>query len=168
MELQVLDWRMQVDPEATRQAHESMPQGGAESCGCLYCRNFIASRDRAYPPEALDLFHSLGVRSDRETEIGAPLRLAEGCWLYGGWFHFVGRIVEGPKRPGRTAQLPAKGGVRGGAVRVLDYRPLADGFGIAFADQAHLLPEPLKGEKVVQLEFSTEVPWGLSDPEPES
>lgn len=168
MELQVLDWRLRTDAETTRLAHESMLIGGPESCGCLYCRNFAAARQLAYPAEALELFSSLGIRMDRETEVVAPVRTSEGRWFYGGWFHFVGEIIDGPELPPLVKTHDVQSDVEGGVVRKLEYKPLVDGFEIAFSTQAHLLPEPFKERQVVQLEFSTEIPWVIPEREPES
>ena len=168
VDLQVLSWRLRVDPEATRSAHEAMGRGGAESCGCIYCRNFAASRQSAYPPQALDIFARLGMRTDRETEIGAPVRMPDGRWLYGGWFHFVGEIVGGPRLPTKVATVPAEGPVMGGTVRALQYEALVNGFDVAFSEQTHLLPEPFKGQHVIQLEFSTAIRWILGEQEPAS
>ncbi len=165
MEIQILGWTVLADAEATHLAHERMAVGGPESCGCQYCRNFIAARELAYPPEAIELFSRLGIRADRETEIGAPVRIPESRWLYGGWFHFVGEIVDGPRLPAPVATLQAEGDIMGGVVRQLEFETLVDGFEIAFSTQAHLLPESFKGKRVVQLEFSTEIPWVIPDEE---
>lgn len=168
MELQVLAWRLRADPQATRLAHERMHCGGPESCGCVYCRNFAASRQQAYPAQALDLLARLGIRSDRETEIGAPMRLADGRWLYSGWFHFVGEILDGPRLPPPAAAVPADRDVAGGTLSARLYQPLVRGFELAFSEQAQLLPEAFHGQPVVQLEFSTEVSWVLAEQEPAS
>jgi len=166
VELHVLDWRVRADPEATRLAHESMQCGGPESCGCGYCRNFAAARQQTYPSQALDLFGRLGIRPNRESEIGTPMRMAEGRWLYTGWFHFVGEILDGPRLPPAVATVPAAGRVAGGTLYALQYKSLVSGFELAFSDEAHLVPETFRGQQVVQLEFATEVPWVLSEPEP--
>ncbi|HXV65500.1 MAG TPA: hypothetical protein VEK15_32690 [Vicinamibacteria bacterium] len=53
-------------------------------------------------------------------------------------------------------------------MRELEYETLVDGFQMAFSTQVHLLPEPFKGQRVVQLEFCANIPWMIRDQEPDS
>src|SRR5258708_5745822 len=55
------DWILDCDVEATRAGYETISAGGAESCDCAGCRNFLAQRDSVYPAEVLNLFDELGV-----------------------------------------------------------------------------------------------------------
>jgi hypothetical protein len=50
------DWILDCDVEATRAGYETISVGGAESCDCAGCRNFLAQRDSVYPAEVLNLF----------------------------------------------------------------------------------------------------------------
>jgi hypothetical protein len=43
------DWILDCDVEATRAGYETISAGGAESCDCAGCRNFLAQRDSVYP-----------------------------------------------------------------------------------------------------------------------
>src|SRR5258708_7664763 len=88
-------WTIQCDPEATRQAFSQVPLGSPESCGCADCLNFAASRDRAYPSEALSILDQLGIDSHKESEIWHTHRDESGLHHYGGFFHFVGTIQSG-------------------------------------------------------------------------
>lgn len=106
-------WLLDADPEATRRAFESAARG-AESCEESVCQNFAAARDLVYPREVLDLFERLGIDRRKEAEtfhvcrVGPKTlrfwresgeRLSDvvlGLHLHGGWFHFIGSIVEGP------------------------------------------------------------------------
>ncbi len=82
--------------------------------------------------------------------------------------HFVAEIVEGPRIPNPVATLRARGGAREGVVRSMEFESLVDGFGISLSTNNHLLPEPFHGQQVVQLDFSTEIPWVIPEQEPES
>jgi hypothetical protein len=94
-EINFARWKVQADPESTRAACAAIANGAPETCGCEPCKNFAAQRSEAYPPQALDLFNSLGIVSNREAEVYHLARLESGNHLYGGWFHFVGAILEG-------------------------------------------------------------------------
>lgn len=162
MEIWVGAWRVEADPEATRHAHDRMPAGSPESCGCRDCRNFAAARQTAYPPEALELFARLGIRPDRESEIGGALRLGESRYLYSGWFHFAGSIRDGPSA-GSEVIVPPGGALGGAVVRELEYQPFAGRFAILLRPERHLVPEEFGDQAVVQFEFTTEVPWVLPE-----
>src|SRR5438046_5879300 len=58
------DWILDCDVEVTRAGYETISAGGAESCDCAGCRNFLAQRESVYPAEILNLFDELGVNSD--------------------------------------------------------------------------------------------------------
>ena len=93
--VQIGRWKIQCDPEATREAFLRMPRGSPESCGCANCLNFVASRDRAYPSPALTIFNQLGIDSHKESEIWHTHRDERGLHHYGGFFHFIGVIESG-------------------------------------------------------------------------
>ena len=89
---------IRFDREATIKLYrETITVPGADSCDCLYCRNFAKQRQAIYPDEFMMLLNRLGADSTKEWE---PYEL--GPWdakpnhrLYGGWFLFCGEIVEG-------------------------------------------------------------------------
>jgi hypothetical protein len=154
-------WQVEADPEATARAHDRMPSGSPERCGCRDCLNFAAARTLAYPPEALELFARLGIRPDRESEIGGSIPIAEGRFLYSGWFHFVGRLLNQP------AERPCDGEVGdqgSGVVRELHHHALTPQFGILLWSERHLVPAEFGRDVVVQLDFTTELPWVLPEP----
>ena len=159
-EIAVGDWTVEADPVATRLAHNAIATGGPEVCGCQGCRNFIAGRELAYPPEALRVFDLLGMRRDRETEVGGPIDLGEGRYLYSGFLHFVGRIVSGP---GVFVDVPVKDPTAGSLSR-LEYRYLTAAFGIGLAARRDLADRQFGDAPLVQLEFVTEIPWLLAEP----
>jgi hypothetical protein len=168
--MQILKWTVEYDAAATRHVHDEMLSGSPESCGCAGCRNFAAARNVAYPPPALDLFHQLGIEYDRESEIGSAVDLGGGRFLYSGWFHFVGRIVAGPKGITHVATVPRgnSGGIGAGEVYLIDFEPMTPGFALCLAEKKDMLPSEFGDEPVVQLEFKAEVPWVLDEPAPTS
>jgi len=162
--ISILTWTVEADDEATRVAHAAMAAGDPERCGCQGCRNFIASRDQAYPPEARILLAQLGISVDRESQVGGAIPLADNTYLYSGFFHFVGSIVEGPDPLMKIGDIVASGPVEGGVVHSLRYEPLVGAFAVALTNQRHLLPEQFPDRPVVQFEFTTQVPWCLPEP----
>jgi hypothetical protein len=160
--VQIGPWRVEADAEATARAHNRMSAGCPERCGCRYCVNFVATRGGAYPAEALRLFETLGVRQDRESEICAPVPLTGAQYLYSGWFHFVGRILDETGPP--LISVSQGQGPGSAVVSELRFHALTDHFGILLRPERHLLPEEFGAASVVQLEFTTELPWVLSEP----
>ena len=87
-------WRLEHDPVATRAVYEASSRG-AHDCSCAYCRNFIAVRDHVYPPSFLELLSQLGIDPHKEAEI-CDYAAESGGRLTGGWYHFIGRVLEDP------------------------------------------------------------------------
>src|SRR6266849_3889281 len=75
--LTIRRWKLQSDPDATRNAFFNRELGSPESCGCADCLNFAAARERAYPAEVLTVFNQLGIDSHKESEIWHRLTLGE-------------------------------------------------------------------------------------------
>lgn len=136
------DWVLDCDVEATRAGYQTISQGGAESCNCAGCRNFLAQRDAAYPPEVLNLFNELGVNYKRDAEIYHTARLEPDVHLYGGWFHFVGNIVTQPTGP-----------------------TTLNNFTIDFIPNNALAIKAFENQPLVQIEITVKLPWVLSEPE---
>src|SRR6266404_7597834 len=129
---------------ATADAY-SRAQGGADTCTCNACRNFVMVRDRVFPGAFLKLLDSLGIDAHKDGEVYHNARLAPGQHDYGGWFHFVGSLD------------------RAGDFPVVD---LGDGFTVWLRHKAAPELSALKGHPLVELEFhAINVPWGLDEPE---
>jgi hypothetical protein len=140
-ELQLGNQLIRHDPAQTRKAYSAMKGGGAERCGCLYCRNFAAQRATAYPEDFRGLLDQLGIDPEKEAEVyecgpNGSLR------AYGGWFYFVGELVEAGER----------------------MTDATNGFRYFFAD-AKRLPRPIVdfGKSILAIEFFTNLPWVISE-----
>jgi hypothetical protein len=165
VELKVLNWRVEVDPDATRRTHDTIRAGGPETCGCISCRNFIAVRGLAYPPAALELFDRLGIRPDRESEVCGPTRLSDGRYRYHGWFHFIGSILDRPPVTREIRSINTPDGVREIPWTTVEYEDLGSSFIIYLDDEeVDVVPPEFADEPLVQLNFFTEVPWMLPEP----
>jgi len=116
----------------------------ADQCSCIGCKNFAAQRGKVFPGEFLQFLNELGVDPLKEWEVfdyNFDPKKPRKHVLYGGWFLFVGELVEGlNKRP-----APAQQG-------------FAHWFTTSFP--AGTLPT---GLKLCAVEFVGEIPWVLSE-----
>ncbi len=152
--LTIRRWKLQSDPDATRNAFSNRELGSPESCGCADCLNFAAARERAYPGEVLTVFNQLGIDSHKESEIWHYCREDSGLHHYGGFFHLVGSIESGKD---------AKEMLNGHGT--FDLEPIGNAFEFGFTSNVALVPKSFGDAHVVQLEFQTKIPWVLDPPE---
>lgn len=152
-QIRFMDWQLEVDVAATERAHGARGSGSPESCGCLHCRNLAAARHLVYPREFSQLLGQLGIPEDRESEVYHCGEVEPGLHFYGGWFHFVGRMVGGPECH--------TGGATGGPVELID---LSERFSVGFTQKTALVPPSFPAGQMGQIEFSAKVPWVLSEP----
>ena len=140
-------WRYECAREATKAAYAQLERGGAASCDCNGCRNFVAARAHVFPPRFLALLEALGIDPFKDAETYHHARLGPGRHDYGGWFHFVGQLHT-------TGDFP-----------VVDF---GGGFTVSLC-RAHAPPLTcLENMPLVQLEFHSDaVPWVLDEPEAE-
>src|SRR5258708_33550427 len=87
-------WEIECDAAITRDLFSRVRSGAPERCGCTHCLNFAAAREQVYRVDVIRLLDSLGIPLDREAEVYHTHRVAPGRHHYGGWFHFVGRILS--------------------------------------------------------------------------
>ena len=136
------DWILDCDVDATHVAYQTISAGGAESCDCAGCRNFLAQQDAVYPAEVLNLFNELAVNYKRDAETYHMAPLEFGLHLYGSWFHFVGAIVKEPIGPATLDNLT-----------------------IDFIPNNALAAKAFENQRLVQIEITVKLPWVLSEPE---
>ena len=143
-EIRVGDQTVRFDRELTRQAYSLIKRGGADECGCSYCRNFSVQRSTVYPASFLSILDRLGIDPDKEDEV-YELGPAGGLLLYGGWLFFAGELVKAGER--RKNESGSE-------------------FQNHFTD-ARMLPKPSVdfGEHVLAVDFLTKLPW-IIDGEP--
>ncbi len=149
-------WAFQADRAATREAHDAIPSGSPERCGCLYCRNFAAARSAVYPQEALALFDRLGIRPDREAEIWEGGPVDNGRVFYAGWFHFIGESLSGKDAKVKLTETSG----------TWDLEEMGGGFAMGITADAELVPSSMRDRPILQLEWHAHVPWVLSEPHP--
>lgn len=151
----IREWLVTHDEKATRIAYEQIITGGAEKCGCDYCLNFAAARERVYPSEVRDLFEQLGIDYRKEAETFHCNREETGLHCYSGWFHFIGSL--GYLYPKHAAL---------DRTQILE---LAPGSQFVWSlsqsmDQCHSV---FKNKSLVQFGFAAIIPWVIDIAEPE-
>ena len=151
-------WKIQYDPEATRICYSQIAQGSPADCNCTGCKNFASAFDYAYPPEAKAIFDLLGIDFHKAAEVYRNGRLESGLHHYGGWFHLVGSIESGEEA----------WQVIGDSSTSFRFHPevLASHFSFGFSSRLALVRESFLDQSLLQLEFVTEIPWVVAEPEP--
>lgn len=135
------DQLIRYDRDATVAAYSQVRHGDAERCGCSGCRNFIAGRTQAFPDAFRTFLAELGIDPNKEGEVYECGPVEGGLYFYGGWFYFVGELVEAGQR------LSNEG----------------ESFEYWFSSS---FPSPLAvfGKAVATVEFTTRIPWILDEP----
>ena len=145
-------WSIDARVSLTLDAFEAIESGSPEACGCDPCLKFAASRRKTYPKEFRQFLRELGVPYDRESEIYHNCRLKNGLHSYGGWFHCLGQIVDGPDA---FVPLDENGGT-------YNLRLLNDTFSFGITTRTALVPDSLSDGSVLQIQFATEIPWVIT------
>ena len=140
--IQIGAWLIEVDREATQAAYSH--ENPISACICDYCQNYFVAcqASTAYSLAGLALFERLGIAPEKEAEVYAMYANEEKTQAYyGGWYHFVGRLLESAEKPD-------------------DYTQVDGSFEVSFAAREDLLssrfPRP-----VLQMEFLSFIPWML-------
>lgn len=121
-------------------------------CDCTDCRNFRVAIDSAFPPPFRHLLNQLGIDVSKPAELCHYGQPGHTCPT-GGWFHFIGSIVAGGDAWRQTSDTSWTG----------DLEPYLGMVELGFSNRVALLPTVFIGHPIVQLEFSTNVPWVLED-----
>jgi hypothetical protein len=151
-------WQIDYNADATRACYAQVAQGSQVTWSCGDCRNFAAALEQAFPPAARDVLDQLGIDYSKAAEVYTTGRGDSGLHQYGGWFHFVGHIAAGADA---WRQVEKDGESFAG-----ELERLVDHFELGFTSRIALLSEAFAGKPVVQLEFQTQVPWLIAEPQP--
>ncbi|WP_068135009.1 hypothetical protein [Roseimaritima ulvae] len=144
-QIELPGWRIEYDRSATVAMLARMPTSGPDSCHCAPCKNWAATRRNILPVEFQALLEELGIPLDREIEIIHFGRLESGQHFYGGWYHFVGHVLEGEQELAPHLRV--------------------DSFAWFFHAKPALLTDASAGLPIVQLEIEAEIPWLSNLPE---
>lgn len=141
VEIRFGDQLIRHDRTRTREGYATMTSGGADDCGCSYCRNFVAQRATVYPAKFTSLLDQLGIDPSKEGEVYELGDAGNGKRFYGGWLFFCGQILEPGERRIDDAEIQYW---------------IADG---------HTLPPPTGdfGLDLLALDFTMKLPWILPE-----
>ena len=153
--LEFLRWQVNCDVQATQHAYTVAAATPPWTCECDPCRNFRSLGMEAFPEDFQKFCAAAGVDLHHPSEVYHSGRIAPGSHSYGGWFHIVGELAAG--RDGLLAVSPT--GWLG------DFEQLTPDFAVGLTARTVLVPYGFPSVGVVQLEFSTQLPWILSSPE---
>ncbi len=145
------DWTFEVDFSTTKNTYDNANPGGADTCPCAYCKNFVANRDK-YLGEAKEFFQSIGIDYKKDCETYWTTKLENGKHLYNGWFHFKGKIVSGP-----TCKS-----IDENKVTNIKLHSVSDNLCLGFYPDDTMSFFDNKDE-LVQVEFETAIPWTLEN-----
>jgi hypothetical protein len=154
MQIKFKKWIIQCDVDATRKAYAKIKSGGPEECGCNTCKNFVAARQYTYPQEVSSILEQLGISINKEAEVYHNCKLESGLHDYGGWFHFIGSIEEGPDSKRQIAENTF----------TFELERIDNRFAMGFTADIALVQRSFGNQPVVQVEFEAEVPWVIEGP----
>lgn len=147
-ELRFSNWIVQVDIERTREFYEKFYEI-TEGCECIHCKNYVEACD-SYCDEVKQFFNELGIIPTKEAEVYQLYEIERGKHLYGGFYHLVGRILEG-----KDCWQPVFENTR-----TQDLVNLTDDFKYGFSNDNALVDE-IFPKPIIQLEFEAIIPWVL-------
>lgn len=156
-ELRIGDQLIRFDRDATIAAYSQIQDGGADRCSCSGCRNFARLRGEIYPQAFRDLLNTLGIDAMKEAEAVHDGPVKGNLHHYGGWFYFVGEILEKGERLSSTT-------LSGGFDVVLLPRSESTSDFQYWCSWIFPRPPASFGSKVAALEFATLLPWVLEEP----
>ncbi len=141
-EMRLSDQTVRYDREATSAVYETIEHGGAEECGCMFCKNFVVQRDLVYPGSFRVLLEQLGIDPNKEGEVFECGPVEDGRRLCGGWFYFVGEMVAAGEHNFHAAD--------------------SHQFTLWFTARCPDAP-PFRGQPLLAIEFTTHIKWVLPD-----
>ncbi len=141
VQLRFGDQLIRFDRAMKQKAYAGITTDGAAECGCSYCRNFIAQRASVNPQSFLALLDQLGIDPTKEGEVYECGPTQDGRRLYGGWLFFTGQVLE----PGQN-HVQQDG---------MEYW--------VNGDKRLPVPNGDFGHDLLALEFTTSIPWVLSE-----
>lgn len=160
--MELYPWILHYDYDATIDAYKNIKEVHSTRCGCIHCKNFLAVRDDAYPDIIKDLFLKIGIDYTKEYDAAYTCRLKTGYHLYLGWFNFIGKLETFKKIDLDTSCNITK--VTGSDSYTLR---INDRFSFSMTDTSTThYDDVFIGKPIVEIFFSTQVPWGINEKEP--
>jgi len=138
----ITDWHLEVDYSKTKEYYTN--QNVNEDCECLSCENYRLNC-RFLSSELMEFYESLGVDPSKEGEFMEFGQNDEGNIVYMGFYHVVGRIIQGPDYVDDKWEK----------LNLLKI----DNYEFAFSSKEIRCIRDDFPKPVIQLEFTTSHPW---------
>ena len=147
------EWEFEIDDKKPFQNRENLNQGDADSCTCNYCKNYRRQRSKAFPEEIKILFETAGIDLNKEFEVSHVYKLENGLHHYAGRFHFAGKIIGGKICKDSNSVI-------------IEMAKINENFWIGFreANQSIYFKSDIP---LIELEFWTNLPWLIEEPDTE-
>jgi hypothetical protein len=148
-QIKVGSWLIEIDVIKTKEFFQKYHLI-TEDCGCDYCSNYVLTCD-SFPKDIMNTFNILGIDPRKEGEIYECIDNEDGIHLYGGFYHIVGRIIDGP-----DLWKPSEETEEFSSPHHIDHNHIE----IGFSKKLTLVPDNFP-KPVIQFEFEMNVPWLL-------
>ena len=139
MRIELGDYVLEVDPERTERTYREIQKGGAESCSCSGCKNYLAALPESLPKEVILFFSKAGIDPKKDAEVYEQGEVSPGIRSYGGEYYLWGAITSEPKRE----------------------QVLNNNFRFAFMKPSPLAQKQFRSEGALCFYFHAELPWVL-------
>ena len=136
------NWTIDIDVEATRKFYQRF-YAISDGCGCSYCINYVKACE-SYSKDIKDFFSDLGIIPTKEAEVYSCGEIENGRILYSGFYHIVGRIING-----EDCWNPVDSNTK-----VHNLFQLSDDFNFGFTYDTNLVPDGFP-KPVIQMEFES-------------
>ena len=141
MRIEVGDYVLEVDPIKTKNTYQSIKCGGAKTCGCTYCLNYLSVIQKAFPPPVLAFFSQAGIDIQKDAEVYEQGEILPGIRSYGGEYYLWGSVISEVKKE----------------------QILGKGFSFTFMQPTPLVQEQFKKAGALCFMFNAELPWVLDN-----
>lgn len=141
----IFRWTIEYDREATIEAYNAIDR--FVGCTCDYCENFRVVQSQL-PKTYFSLLDKLGIDPDKVAESAHFNKTKNGMHLYGWWFHIVGQVIYG------------------GTDFILLSEDEGSKIEMVLRNRRDVVPTTFP-QNLIQIDFFSELPWGIEKPEPE-
>lgn len=139
MQITIAGWVLDIDVERTKATYTQITQGGCQTCGCAYCRNFLAALPTSFPRQILEFFVNIGIDSSKDAEVYGYGEVSSGILQYGGEYYLWGKVIQ---EPAQETRLPNE-------------------FIISFIQPTPLVQKEFDSEGALCLNFTGHIHWVL-------
>ena len=144
--IKITEWHIEIDIFRTQDYYTN--HSIEEDCVCASCKNYRANC-KYFSRQLMDFFQSLGVDPSKEGEFMEFGPTKDGNVIYMGFYHVVGRIIDGPDYvDDKWEQL-----------NLLKIEQFEFGFS---SKEIKCIPDDFPNP-VIQLEFKTNLPWIIEE-----